>query len=474
MLKSFRWTIPQIDFRLLRSILIVMGILIFSGFSGWRIQSSLPILLAFGISLFVGVLLLLRRPELGLVLIIPVSTFLRFELGTGTNVTLNGTILLTIGVFGLWFIRKMVRERELKFIPSPVNLPAILLLVSSIVSLLIGNSGLVLKAIETASFAAQLGGWLLLALPIGLLLITANLITNLSWLKVLTFVFILIGSVYFIAVQFSAFGYLINNIYVARSIGPIFRIWLVALSLGQALWNKDLSLSLRMLLVFLSLLAIRFGWLNYDWVVGWTTPLFAFWAVIWLRSWRWGLAVTLAGVAFYIARSNILVSQLWDSTQQYSTVSRMWTWPIMWEIIKFNPITGLGPANYYYYTSLYSIVGWYVRFNSHNNYIDIVAQYGFLGLAAFGWLVAVISRVGWRLRLSLTDGFSLGYVNGALAGLAATLVSGVMADWFLPFLYNIGMQGFRSAAFAWLFLGGLIAMNHIHGNLVTSDKVKPQ
>jgi O-antigen ligase len=146
-----------------------------------------------------------------------------------------------------------------------------------------------------------------------------------------------------------------------------------------------------------------------------------------------GIRLDVSGTCFLSLRSNILITQVWDSTQQYSVASRTWTWPIMWELIKFNPITGLGPANYYYYTSLYSIVGWYVKFNSHNNYIDIVAQYGFLGLAAFVWLVTAISRVGWRLRSSVTDGFSQGYVNGALAGLAATLVSGFMADWFLPF-----------------------------------------
>jgi O-antigen ligase len=469
-----RLDLSQLNFRLLRPTLIVWGILILSGISGWKIESRLPVLVGLTVCLLIGVVLLLRVPELGLLLLIPVSFYLKFEVSTGTNITLNGTILLTTSLIGLWFIRKIGQERALQLTPSPANLPAILLLVVSIISLIIGNSGLVLQAQDAASLPAQLGGWLLLALPIGVMLLVNNVITDLPWLKLILYSFILIGAIYFIGVQFEFSRNLFNRIYDGRSIGPIFRIWLVSLSLGQAIWNKELSSFLRLLFALVALLVIRVGWINYDWIVGWTTPLFAMFVVIWLRSWRWGLAVTLAGVAFYVVRSNVLVSQLWDSTQQYSTVSRTWTWPIMWELIKFNPITGLGPANYYYYTSLYSIVGWYVRFNSHNNYIDIVAQYGFLGLAAFGWLVAVISRVGWRLRLSITDGFSLGYVNGALAGLAATLVSGVMADWFLPFLYNIGMPGFRSAVFAWLFLGGLIAMDHIHGNLVSGDKAKSQ
>jgi hypothetical protein len=36
-----------------------------------------------------------------------------------------------------------------------------------------------------------------------------------------------------------------------------------------------------------------------------------------------------------------------------------------------------------------------------------------------------------------------------------------MGDWFLPFTYNIGFPGFRAAMFAWLFLGGLMALERI-------------
>jgi hypothetical protein len=33
-----------------------------------------------------------------------------------------------------------------------------------------------------------------------------------------------------------------------------------------------------------------------------------------------------------------------------------------------------------------------------------------------------------------------------------------LADWFLPFVYNIGFSGFRAAMYAWLFLGGLVSI----------------
>jgi hypothetical protein len=69
--------------------------------------------------------------------------------------------------------------------------------------------------------------------------------------------------------------------------------------------------------------------------------------------------------------------------------------------------------------------------------------------------------VGWSLRNKFTDGFARGYVFGGLAGLIASLVAGALGDWLLPFVYNIGINGFRASVLAWLFLGGLVALEQM-------------
>ena len=38
------------------------------------------------------------------------------------------------------------------------------------------------------------------------------------------------------------------------------------------------------------------------------------------------------------------------------------------------------------------------------------------------------------------------------------LLSGLLADWFLPFVYNIGLAGLRASILGWVFLGGLVAL----------------
>ena len=64
----------------------------------------------------------------------------------------------------------------------------------------------------------------------------------------------------------------------------------------------------------------------------------------------------------------------------------------------------------------------------------------------------------WALRARVQDGFARAYVYACMAGLAGTLASGMLGDWFLPFVYNIGIAGFRASMLAWFFLGGLVVI----------------
>jgi len=122
---------------------------------------------------------------------------------------------------------------------------------------------------------------------------------------------------------------------------------------------------------------------------------------------------------------------------------------------------GLGFANYYWYTPLFHIRGYAVNFNSHNNYVDIVAQTGFVGLVCFLLFLWQVGWLGWRLREQVPAGFAQAYVYGALGGLVGITVVGMMGDWVVPFFYNIGLSGFRSSMFGWLFLGGLVSLEQM-------------
>jgi hypothetical protein len=40
-----------------------------------------------------------------------------------------------------------------------------------------------------------------------------------------------------------------------------------------------------------------------------------------------------------------------------------------------------------------------------------------------------------------------------------------LADWFLPFVYNIGFPGFQASVLVWMFFGGLLFYDGVDRSL---------
>jgi hypothetical protein len=179
--------------------------------------------------------------------------------------------------------------------------------------------------------------------------------------------------------------------------------------------------------------------------------------IIALRHRRAAAVFLLAAVIVTLSSPGVM-DWIWSADQQYSVKTRVAAAEVLWQVAEANPLTGLGPANYYHYTSLYPVLGWYVPFSSHNNYIDVFLQIGLCGSVCLLWFWAELGIIAWKLRHRAPEGFPKAYVYGALGGLAGTLVAGVLGDWFLPFVYNVGLLGFGSSILAWVFLGGLVAL----------------
>ena len=179
--------------------------------------------------------------------------------------------------------------------------------------------------------------------------------------------------------------------------------------------------------------------------------------ITWLRFRRLRYILTI-GVVIVIWMIGAELIQ----SDQYSYVTRVEAWKILLnEIIKVNPVFGLGPANYRFYTPLFPIMGYWVEFNSHNNYIDIIAQIGVLGLLAILWFAWEEWKLGWSMLKQNLGGFGNAYVVGAMGGLVGMLVAGMLGDWVIPFVYNVGLKGFRASVLGWIFLGGLVALQQI-------------
>jgi O-antigen ligase len=267
----------------------------------------------------------------------------------------------------------------------------------------------------------------------------------------------------FILLRLAGMNSLRDMLFVpGRSLGSMFWTWLVALAFAQLLYNNSLKPYVRSGLALLVASTLYIGFvLAHDWFSGWLPPLVAVAIMIWLYSSKARLLVIAAAALLFLLNIQELLSWFDYNISHYTVYSRQATYPILFELIKSSPILGLGMSNYSHFTPLYPILGWYVRFNSHSQYMDILAQTGLIGLTGFTWLVLEIGRVGWRLRKQVTDPFLRAHVFACLGGLGATLFSGFLGDWFLPYTYNIGMSGFRAAVLAWIFLGGLLAIEQI-------------
>lgn len=438
---------PQLQ---MRRLLIVGELLLISALAYMASQRQLQLilLLPFGI----GVLLaLLRWPSLGLLLASIVGLVIPFLGPSG----LNATMILIGLLLGLWLLDMLVIQRQIQLVPSRTVLPLLSFLIVAFISFGMGQLPWLNFALH-APLGAQLGGLAIIVLSVGAFFLMANQMQDLQWLSRLTWVFLAIGALSLLVRSvLPALGLPTRNWFM--SVGTMFYIWLIAMAFSQAWLNKDLHRFLRIALGGLVLITLYVLFvLKFGDKSGWLSAFACMAAIIAARSWRAGLAlIPIAVIAAVYMWSGLV------ATDEYSISTRFDAWIIMGQIIKISPILGLGFANYYWYTPLFPIRGYAVSFNSHNNYVDIVAQTGLVGLVCFVWILFEVGWLGWQLRERVPAGFAQAYVYGALGGLIGMVVAGMLGDWVLPFFYNVGLNGLRSSVLGWLFLGGLVGLEQM-------------
>jgi O-antigen ligase len=292
-----------------------------------------------------------------------------------------------------------------------------------------------------------------------LFLVAASHLQDMRWLKTITFLFIGIGLIPLLprlvpSSIFSSWGFLPESVVA----GSMFWTWLVALSFGQAIMNRELRPLGRLALIIVAFAAIALGLNQPGWISGWGPPLVAVFVILFLRFPMPVLATSPLIITVAVLSKTLFWDVMATGDNLYSLSTREAAAKSLLPILEANPVLGLGPANYYHYTMLNPILGWYVKFNSHNNYLDLIAQIGLVGLACFLWFAWAVGKTAWNMRLKATSGFEQGYICSVFAGLIATLAAAYLGDWVIPFVYNTGFAGFRTSILPWIFMGGLVAI----------------
>lgn len=421
------------------------------------VPSRLAVMLLAGLLGLVLAAVLLRWPAAGVVMLIPATLLAPIAIGTGSESSINAPMLLLLLLAALWLFDMVALRRQIDVHLSRPLVALIALAAVAALAFLVGQMPWFPLA-RPAPIRAQIGGVMIFVLSLAAFALAAHQVKTQRTLQALTGVFLGVGAIFAVGHMLPGLKRPMFTLFQFGSTTSQFWTWMVALALGQALFNRRLHPAWRLALAALAVVTLYSSYVIIDgWKSGWVPALATALVLVVLRYPYALLGLAAGAIVFGPAIADGLLA-----SDQYSAATRTEAWALIGEIVKVNPLLGLGPANYYWYTPLLRISGYYgLQFNSHNQYVDLVAQIGLVGLAVFAWFVWEIGRFGWRLRQRAPEGFALGYVNGALAGLAGSLVAGMLGDWILPFVYNVGFFGFRASLFTFLFLGGLVALARI-------------
>jgi putative inorganic carbon (HCO3(-)) transporter len=115
-----------------------------------------------------------------------------------------------------------------------------------------------------------------------------------------------------------------------------------------------------------------------------------------------------------------------ESRESREGVTRLKVWRDTIEMIKANPITGVGMGGYWTEIPRYhQAPGSMTPQQAHNDYLELVAGGGIVGLVIFLWFVAVVIRHA-RSNLQSPDGFRRAVCFASLIAIAGVAVHSLM------------------------------------------------
>jgi len=431
---------------------IILAVVLVSVAAAYWGSRTIMIALVGAVVGIAGFLALLHYPNLGFILLFLGGMFVPFAGPGGFNASILTVVLMIV----LWLMDMFVVKRQFTFVKSRPIRPAFYLLLVSIVAFAMGQIPWFVFA-NQAPIDAQIGGFAIYFFLVLAMIMTANVIREIKWLKTIVWTFIGLGFIYVLGrtlhVPF------IDTLY-ARGVyaNSMFWMWLVALPLSQAIYNNHLNLRTRILLYGIVALTFYVSLVQQnDWKSGWVPSAVVAAALV---GWKFRKVIPFT-IPFAVMVIAYLAQDL-ISTDEYSWGTRVDAWLVVLDISRVSPIIGLGFSNYYWYAKIFSIRGYSIKFNSHSQFVDIIAQTGILGLACFMWILYEIGRLAYELMGRLPEGFAKAYAHGVFAGVLGSLMAAFLVDWLLPFAYNIGLDGVRASILPWIFFGGLISIEQIY------------
>lgn len=439
---------------------MVVGMLVLAPALGLLVVKVKPSFMVLGVAAvpiaIIVLQLMLTRLNWAPVIILFAAAFVPISLSTGTESRLVDSLLLTIIFVSNWVLSMVLVDKRLRLYPSPVNTPLLGFMSVTVLSLIwsmVMRDPLVVIW-ESTPIVQTASAIVMIMLP-GAFLLVANHIDKVKLFKIMVAIMLVAGV---IAVLYRLDQSPISFI----NDGGLFTMWVVSLSLSLALFNRQLSWQWRGSLLLLAAVWIyfRFG-LQISWLAGWLSTFAAVGVIILMRSKKLLFMLLAVAVMVISLNADYYLGKVLASEEEESGGTRLAAWEVNWRVTGKHLLFGTGPGGYaVYYMSYFPNEA----MATHNNYIDIIAQTGVLGLLFCVWFFFSLAWAGYRLclRLKGRGDFVEGLANAALGGTVGCIVMMAFGDWLFPFAYTQTIAGFDYVVYSWLFMGTIVALDRLY------------
>ena len=308
---------------------------------------------------------------------------------------------LLVFVWGTGLLFHAIRDKKLPIQKNPINAPLFFLIGASIFSFVAAqftwDYRVPTEHRYTITEITEIG---LLCMPVAVYLLVSNSLKDLRWVKAVFVSVLVVGVIGFASdcpwIRLPAF---FNIRWTGLLTIPLISFAYAFIILQKKLTWKQLVAACLLVL----LLSVQFAYRS--WVVMWLSACVSLCVISWYRSKRLFFAIACVAIVTCLIRID-LFREMVASEKAERSLERFGVWGSSIQMLIGRPLWGVGPGNYYpYYTHYYaSIYGGTRVPSAHSAYVQILAQYGVLGLAFFCWFIVRCFKVLRYAFLKASDG----------------------------------------------------------------------